>query len=69
MSICSNCYEDRGWDSGQDYADGSFYCDYCYKNVPTIKKRIERIRDRNAELGHTGGDMCGCSMCAAKFEN
>lgn len=69
MSTCSNCHDDVGYDNGQDYADGGFYCDYCIKNSPQLRERIERIRKRNEALGHTDSDMCGCSMCAAKFEN
>lgn len=67
-AYCTSCGSDVGWDYGQEYADGGWYCDRCYESKSTLRESIERIYKRNKELGHTGSDMCGCSMCAAKAD-
>ena len=59
--ICDHCLEDC---STHNYK-GNEVCSYCWdKAIPKIDARIER----NERLGHTGDDMCGCSMCAAREE-
>lgn len=68
MPTCSNCCKDVGWDFAEEYADGGMYCDYCIKNSSQLRERLKRVRERNKELGHTGSDMCCCSMCAANYE-
>lgn len=43
----------------------SIYCRFCW---PTMQKSIEARDARYKALGHTGSDMCGCSMCALRYE-
>lgn len=66
MMFCSGCNEDvRDQDIVYD-DDIVAYCDCCW---PAKQKSVETRKARHAELGHTGSDMCGCSMCAARFES
>ena len=56
--ICDYCDEDRSTISYKGYE----LCSYCYERGIT---KIDMQIARDKKLGHTGSDMCGCSMCAA----
>lgn len=65
MMICCECLEDF---SGADiaYSDGELeFCYYCW---PMIKERFLKQKEHYEKIGHTGTDLCGCSMCAAKWD-
>lgn len=66
MEYCSCCKEevyreDIAWDDGEYEA----YYERCW---PKVKERVLARVKRYREIGHTGEDMCGCSMCAARYE-
>jgi len=62
---CDKCNEPCGdHEYGGDAHDAT-YCKYCW---PQVQQRIESEQKRNKRLGHTGDDLCGCPMCAERFE-
>lgn len=61
--ICAGCLEDR---SAIVYDDGDMLI--CHDCWPNWERRINDQRARDAKIGHTGDDLCGCSRCAAAYE-
>lgn len=60
--ICDNCLDDRSTINYRGYE----LCRDCRGD--DVIDKIDRRIDRNEALGHTGSDMCGCEMCAAREE-
>ena len=65
--ICDYCLNDV-WPEDIAYYDGDAeISSLCWRNEK-IKKRVLDRKKRYEEIGHTGEDMCGCSMCARRYE-
>lgn len=63
--ICFGCLDDVP-DVTIAYERGDILvCSSCW---PTIGQRILKQAAYYESIGHTGSDMCGCSMCAAKAD-
>ena len=64
--ICTGCLDDRS-DSAIVYDDGGdmVFCRDCW---PEWKGRVESMNERERLAGHTGDALCGCEICAARFE-
>lgn len=59
--ICEECLEDLTTYNYRGYE----LCRYCEAQaIPKIDARIAR----NARIGHTNSDLCGCQMCAGRVE-
>jgi hypothetical protein len=62
---CDRCFEECGDHELAHWSDYGSYCDFCWQKV---KPRIEAEKERNKRSGHTGSDLCGCEMCAARAD-
>lgn len=61
---CSGCGEEVDWDE-LVYEDDEIT--YCYRHPKQIERRRNQLK-RYEEIGHTGEPMCGCQMCAVRYE-
>lgn len=58
---CDECLEDLNTYNYRGYE----LCRYCMdRAAPKIDARISR----DERIGHTGSDLCGCEMCAARAD-
>jgi len=62
--ICGNCFEDVDYIDAQGFGE-DVYCRRCW---PKVEKRATKQHEYYKKIGHTGEDMCGCEMCAARAD-
>lgn len=62
---CNGCCDERSDICIAYEAEFEAYCDDCW---PRFRESVLRQRDYHHRIGHTGSDLCGCELCAARWD-